>query len=283
MDLQHYPAQEPLSPLGAAYHQRVLARGAGQTGLAFAYGADPYQSLTVFPAPEPNGDVLVFFHGGGWTSGYREWMHCMAPALTARGVTLVCPGYRLAPSHIFPACRDDAADAVAWVSAYIALRGGNPRRIFVGGHSAGGHLASLLAVKADWRERRGLPTQVLRGCLPVSGVYRFGSGSGLSARPRFLGAQDDGTTERAASPLLQLTPSACPPFLIAYGDRDFPHLQTQAQEMRQALQQQQIAVECLVLENCDHFDASLACADEAADGWPVRAAQWMRRIGASDH
>ena len=192
MDLKHYAPQEPMSPIGAAYHQRVMAQGQAVQGLEFSYGANTYQSLTVFPAQTPTGEVLVFFHGGGWTNGYKEWMHFMAPALVARGVTLVCPGYRLAPGHVFPACRDDAADAVSWVAANIGPHGGDPQRLFVGGHSAGGHLAALLAVTPGWRTARQLPPQVLQGCLPVSGVYRFGAGSGLSIRPRFLGQADDG-------------------------------------------------------------------------------------------
>ena len=111
MKLADYPPQEPLSPLGASYQDRVLARSAGIEGREFAYGGDPYQRLTVYPSDTGSGDVLVFFHGGGWTSGYKEWMAFMAPALQARGVTLVTPGYRLAPGHLFPTGFDDAAAA----------------------------------------------------------------------------------------------------------------------------------------------------------------------------
>jgi arylformamidase len=67
--IEAYPAQEPPSALGAAYQQRVLALGQGIEGEDIAYGADPYQSLAVFRAERASGDVLVFFHGGGWTKG----------------------------------------------------------------------------------------------------------------------------------------------------------------------------------------------------------------------
>ncbi|MGH8784970.1 MAG: alpha/beta hydrolase [Cupriavidus necator] len=280
MKLADYPPQEPLSPLGAAYQARVMALGEGIGGYQAAYGPDAYQSLAVFEASQPSGDVLLFFHGGGWTSGYKEWMYFMAPPLQARGVTLVCAGYRLAPGHVFPACVDDAADAVAWVAARIDRHGGDARRIFVGGHSAGGHLAALLAVTGDWQAPRQLPARVLRGCLPVSGVFRFGPGSGLSTQPRFLGPESDKGAERAASPLLRLTPAVCPPFLITHGSRDFPHLITQAREMADALVAAGVPLHCEVLQDCDHFDASVACG-EHGEGWPQLAASWMRRTGGS--
>ena len=278
MNLARYPAQEPLSPLGAGYAARVLPLGENVQGIDVDHGADPYQTLTVFPAPQPSGDVLVFFHGGGWTNGYKEWMFFMAPALTALGVTFVSAGYRLAPAHVFPAGLEDCADAVAWVLRHIGKHGGDARRVFVGGHSAGGHHAALLAVAAEWRAARGLPAQPLAGCLPVSGVYRFGAGSGLSVRPRFLGTGPQGVAEAAASPLCRIDAAACPPFLLAHGSRDFPHLMKQAAEFADALRLAKLPVEIEVLEGCDHFEASLAGGDQQGS-WATRAASWMRHRG----
>lgn len=281
-DLTHHPAQEPLSPAGQAYADECLRRSEGVLarcqGSSHRYGDSPWHNLSVFPAQGPSHSVLLFFHGGGWTSGYPEWMHFMAPALAARGVTFVSAGYRLAPAHVFPALLDDAADAVAWVHGHIAGHGGDPSRLFVGGHSAGGHLAALLACGSGWRKGRGLPPQPLRGCLPVSGVYRFGEGSGLSAKPRFLGEDPD--NPRLASPLRVLEAGASPPWLLAHGERDFPHLVAQAAEMEQALCAHGVPVQRHVLPGCDHFGASLACGDDSDEGWPAVAAQWMRQTGA---
>lgn len=282
MRLDHYPAQEPLSPVGAAYAAQCLARGEGVLarchGETFAYGPDPYQTLTVFPAPGTPRGVLVFLHGGGWTSGYKEWMYFMAPALLAQGITLVCPGYRLAPGHVFPTGLDDAADALAWVHDNMHRLGTPPGRLFVGGHSAGGHLAALLAVTQGWRARRHLPLGLVAGCLPVSGVYRFGAGSGLSARPRFLG--DAADNELHASPALLIDAAVTPPFFMAHGERDFGHLIAQAIDMEDLLQRHGVPVQRQVLPDCDHFGASLACGEHGERGWPARAAQWMRQTGA---
>ena len=277
MKLADYPPQEALSALGASYQERVLARSAGIEGREFAYGDDPYQRLIVYPADASTGEVLVFFHGGGWTSGYKEWMAFMAPALQARGITLVTPGYRLAPGHLFPVGVDDAADALAWVHAHAAEHGGNARRIFVGGHSSGGHYAALLAATADWRRARGLPADVVRGCLPVSGVYLFDAESGLTMRPRFLGPAGEGDKAAAASPLLRIDSGACAPFLLSWGSRDFPHLIVQGRQMLEALQRAGVAAEAFVFEGADHFEASLACS-QGESGWPDRASAWMRNI-----
>ena len=278
MNLEHYPAQDPLSPLGAAYQQRILALGTGLTGEEHAYGTDPYQSLAVFPAAKPTGDVLVFFHGGGWTNGYKEWMYFMAPAFQAQGITFVSAGYRLAPAHVFPTGLEDCADAVAWVVRHVRTEAGLASRVFIGGHSAGGHYAALLGVTSAWREQRQLSASAIAGCLPVSGVYQFGAASGMAVRPRFLGPVQDGTAEVAASPLARLEPAACPPFLLTHGSRDFPHLITQAGQMADALRAAQVPVQSEILEDCDHFEASVACGD-ASRPWVARAAAWIRGPG----
>jgi arylformamidase len=278
MKLQDYPPQDALSPLGEAYQQRILALGEAVAGEEFSYGADPYQSLAVFRPKQATGDVLVFFHGGGWTNGYKEWMTFMAPALLEQGITFVSAGYRLAPAHVFPAGFEDCADAVAWVIRKLRIEASGQPQVFVGGHSAGGHYAALLAVTAQWRTQRGLDALPLAGCLPVSGVYRFGAESGMSQRPRFLGPADDGQTELAASPLAQFQVDACPPFFLTYGSRDFPHLITQARQMEAALTAAKVPVQVEILEDCDHFEASVACGD-ASRPWVARAAAWMREPG----
>jgi acetyl esterase/lipase len=271
---EDYPAQEPLSDFARPYHEEVLRRAEGLDGIEARYGGDPYQSVLLYPAAEPNGDVLAFIHGGGWTNGWKEWMSFMAPALNAEGVTFATVGYRLAPMHVFPSGYDDCADAVTWLAENVAEHGGNRARIFVGGHSAGGHYASLLAVRRAWQAARGLEHDVIRGCLPISGVYDFGPQSGLTMRPRFLGPEDSGN-EGLASPLSQID-GAPPPFLIAYGDEDFPHLITQAQAMADALERAGGNVERLELPKASHLGASLAAGEP--DGlWATTAAAWMRR------
>jgi arylformamidase len=275
MHPEQYPPQEPFSELGARYHAEVIRRGAGIDGCEFRYGDDPYQSLMVFRPQRAKGPVLLFLHGGGWTNGYKEWMSFMAPAMTGAGIVFVSVGYRLAPQAVFPAGFEDGAAAVAWVYRTISEHGGDPDHLFVGGHSAGGHYTSLLAVRRDWQSAMRLPREVVRGCLPVSGVFDFTEGSGLSMRPRFLGPADSGS-ERPASPLHNIQDKP-PPFLIAHGDKDFPHLMRQAEAMEQALTKTGGKVTRIVLEGCDHLSASYVCGD-APGPWVPAAVKFMQEL-----
>ena len=100
MKLREYPPQEPLSEAGEAYGAECWRRFASVAVEEFAFGPDPYQRLLVAKAGRPDGRVLLFWHGGGWTSGYKEWMAFMAPPFNASGVTFVSAGYRLAPVPI---------------------------------------------------------------------------------------------------------------------------------------------------------------------------------------
>lgn len=275
MRLEDYPPQEPFSDFAKPYAEEVVRRGANaEPSAEVRYGEDPYQSIAIHAASDPNGDVLVFVHGGGWTSGYKEHMNFMAPAFTAAGVTFCSVGYRLAPQHLFPVGLNDVADAIGWIYDNIADHGGNRDRLFVGGHSAGGHYTPLLALTSDWQGSRGLPGDVIKGCLPISGVYQFGEGSGLSMRPRFLGAED-AETDRTASPIHHISAGA-PPFLIAYGTEDFPHLRDQAERMIAALDSAAVPAGKIVFDGRDHFGASLA-GGEADGPWVSQAIDWMAK------
>jgi arylformamidase len=268
-----YPAQEPLSPAGTAYGEECWKRGEGVDGEEFAFGADPYQRLLVFRPHQPDGRILLFWHGGGWTSGYKEWMSFMAPAFTAAGVTFISAGYRLAPGHLFPTGLADCALAVQWVLSRAANHGGDPRKLFVGGHSAGGHYAALLAVSGRTRAGFGLRDDTIRGCLPLSGVFEFGSASGMSMRPRFLGP--DLQNDVAASPMRQIE-QPLPPFLVAYGEKDFPHLVPQGRTFADALRNAGAVVEQLEMPERTHFTASFA-GGEADGPWVPAALAFMAR------
>ena len=269
-DIASYPPQEPFSDIGAKYNVEVQKLSAGIDGDAFSYGDDPYQEVAVFSAANPNGTVLAFMHGGGWVNGYKEWPAFMAPALNDAGITFVSIGYRLAPTVSWPTGVKDAAAAIGWIHDNIAEQGGDPSRLFISGHSAGGHYASWLAVHDDWQDEAGVPTDVIRGALPVSGVYDFTPGNGMTMRPRFL--EGEAANDRDASPLLTIAKT--PPFRLSWGDNDFPHLIPQADKMADALRAAGGDVAKLTLTDCDHLAASYECGK--ADGqWLPVALDWM--------
>ena len=274
MDIANYPPQEPFNENAAAYHDHLIGRGKDLNPIEFRYGDDPYQSLGLFPAAHPDGRVLLYFHGGGWTNGYKEWMYFMAPAINALGITFVSAGYRLAPTHVFPTGFQDAARALYWVARNVASYGGDASQIFVGGHSAGGHYAALLAVTESAID--GLPCAgLMRGCAPISGTYYFGEKSGLSVRPRFLGPENMGTEDRA-SPIYHLH-AGLPPFLLTWGSDDFPHLKRQSLEMEAALRAAGASVQGLELQGCNHFTASYA-AGEVGGVWAKALDDWSKSV-----
>jgi arylformamidase len=271
MRIEDYPPQEPLSEAGQAFANEAIKRSAGIAAQDHSYGADPYQGIALCVPPKPNGTVVAFAHGGGWVSGYKEHLLFMAPAFNSAGIIFASIGYRLAPQHLFPAGYHDVADALAWLHRKVSGHGGDPRRIFVGGHSAGGHYAALLAVRRDWQEARGLPREAIRGCVPISGVYDFREGAGMSMRPRFLGQQPG--IETTVSPICNIQ-GVPPPFLLAHGSDDFPHLSVQAEQMEVALRAAGGAVERIVLPGRNHFSACYA-GGEADGPWVPHALRWI--------
>ena len=115
------------------------------------------------PANQPGFATLVWFHGGGLTGGQKEF-----PQFNGQGVALVAAGYRLSPQAKCPEFIEDAAAAVAWTVKNIARYGGDPKKVFIGGHSAGGYLAAMVGMDARWLKPHGLTPQSIAGIIPVS-------------------------------------------------------------------------------------------------------------------
>ncbi|HET7671058.1 MAG TPA: alpha/beta hydrolase [Burkholderiales bacterium] len=255
MKLADYPPQEPLSEAGQAYSAECWKRSEGIPFREESYGPDAWQRLAIYEPRQADGRVLLFWHGGGWTSGYKEWFGFMAPAFTAAGITFISAGYRLAPQHLFPTGLEDCVSALGWVEQNVS------KNIYIGGHSAGGHYAALIAARGGGNR--------VKGCLPISGVYEFGEGSGLTMRPRFLGSTED----RLASPRYQLQPPL-PPFLVAYGTKDFAHLIPQAERFVEAVRAAGGKAQALPMEGRTHFTASYA-GGEADGPWVPAALAFM--------
>jgi acetyl esterase/lipase len=274
MRFKDYPPQPPTKPVAVPYRDACVAGSFGIPFAEFSFGDEPHQSIAIYPAKKPCGPVLAFLHGGGWTNGYKETMAFMAPALHAHGITFASLGYRLAPEHVFPAGFEDCARGIALLHEKAAAFGADPSKLLLGGHSAGGHYAALLAVRGDWQAPLGLAADVIKGCLPISGTYRFGADSGLSTRPQFLGPEGTGSEERA-SPISNIQNLS--PFLVGWGEKDSPHLIRQAQEFVQALTERGADAASVVLPGCDHFGASLA-AGEAGGVWVPLAAEFAFRV-----
>lgn len=113
--------------------------------------------------------VMFWIHGGGWRAGDKSDVALKPKVLTERGLIFVSTNYRLLPEVGMADLLSDVAKSLAWVYRNIARHGGDPNRIFVGGHSAGAQVAALLSTDDRYLKREGVPFDVLRGCVPVDG------------------------------------------------------------------------------------------------------------------
>jgi acetyl esterase/lipase len=125
------------------------------------------------PHDASNAPVVVFFYGGSWEGGRRRWYRYVGEALASNGVIAVIPDYRKYPDVRFPAFMHDAANATKWTFTHAPEFGGDPTRVFVMGHSAGGHIAALLACDKRYLDAVGMQPRDLAGMIGLAGAYAF--------------------------------------------------------------------------------------------------------------
>lgn len=116
---------------------------------------------------------MIFFYGGRWRSGVRGDFLFVAEALASLGAVVVIPDYRLAPDFVFPVFVEDAARAVEWTHRHAARYGGDPDRIYLMGHSAGAHIAALLALDRRYLDSLSVPDSAIAGLIGLAGPYDF--------------------------------------------------------------------------------------------------------------
>ena len=149
----------------------ALARRGSTPVLDVAYGNGPAESLDVFPAAQADAPVLVFVHGGYWRALDKSDVSFVAPAFNASGAMVVVPNYALCPAVSVEQIVLQMTQAVAWTWRNARRHGGDPSRIALAGHSAGGHLVTML-LSCRWKEvGDDLPPNPLSGALSISGLY----------------------------------------------------------------------------------------------------------------
>jgi acetyl esterase/lipase len=168
------------------------------------------------PTGTQNFPTLVWFHGGGLTGGNKKGDRSMAEGFAKSGIAVVSTDCRLSPKAKYPAYVQDAAAAVAWVHAHITEHGGDPARLFVGGHSAGGYLTLLIGLDGHYLREAGMDAATLAGLIPVSGetVTHF-----TVRAERGIGRYS--ITADEAAPIFYGRKET-PPMLVLYADHDMP-------------------------------------------------------------
>lgn len=251
-----------------------------------------WRQLDLFlPKGKKNFPVVILVHGGAWMIGDNRCCGLYSSVgefLASQGIGVVMPNYALSPWVKHPQHVKDVARVVAWTHENIARHGGCPDEIFLAGHSAGGHLVSLLATDETYLKAEALRSAHIKGVISISGVYRIpeekmairlgGSEENSlrfehtspirkESRARLLSGIGPGVpvqvdvfapafgrdpeTRRNASPASHVRPGL-PPFLIVSAEKDLPTLNAVAMEFHQALLDRDCQSEFLKVPKRNH-------------------------------
>ncbi len=198
------------------------------------------QKLNVF-APQKRTslkEVFIFIHGGNWNSGKKSMYSFLGNRMARKDVVTVIIDYPKSPLATYDEMATDAAKAVKWVKENIEQYGGDPGKIFISGHSAGGHLAALITVRNEYFDKMDIASPIKGAILiDAAGLDMYGYlqkenfPEGNTYLQTFTTSPD---TWKAASPLYHLH-GGMPPFLIYRGGRTYPSIEDSNEKMVAAL------------------------------------------------
>lgn len=241
-------ACSPLTALNAIARTDTYRVGEG-----IAYGPLPRQKLDVYTpevhAPPEGWPVVVFFYGGTWVSGERGDYKFMGEALAERGILTVVADYRLYPDVRYPEFLKDSALAVAWSLDNAARLGGDPKRVFVMGHSAGGYNAAMIALDPHWLAPTGHSAKDLAAWIGLAGPYEFlPLEPGSPARPVFFHPDYPPNTQ----PIDDVTSTSLRAFLAAPVDDKVVSPQRSTLAMAARLKAAGVPVELKMYDGISH-------------------------------
>jgi acetyl esterase/lipase len=247
-------AREPMAWTSGQLFSALTSERGIATENGVAYGPHARQKLDIYRADTATelAPVVIFYYGGGWTSGDRATYQFVGAALAARGITTVIPDYRLYPDVTFPVFVDDAARAYAWVAANMANMSKRP--IIVAGHSAGGHTVALLAFDRAYLERHASAAPSPVALIGMAGPYAFDPTTWPSTRTIFAAAagRPDG-----ARPVTFVR-SGAPPALLLHGSTDATVKLFNTRELAAALARVQTPVSVIEYPGIGHTGLVLA-------------------------
>jgi arylformamidase len=248
-------------PEHPAYFARYEAesttfRERAQSRLDLAYGDGPGQGIDLFLPQDPAPPLLVFIHGGYWQRFDRKDFSFVAAPLVAAGAAVALLGYDLAPAVDMDRIVAEVRQGIAWLYRQGAAQGVDAERIFLAGHSAGGHLAAM-ALATDWRGQWGLPADLIKGVCAISGVFDL--------EPiRLCYLNDvlalDAEQARRNSPL-HLPPGAPCPVTVVVGELETAAFHDQSRAFAAKLQAAGWPCELVVQPAVDHFAIIMSMAE----------------------
>lgn len=222
--------------------------------LDVAYGDGPNMTLDAFRAAKRDAPLLVFIHGGYWRALDKSDFSFPATAFVPAGVSLVSLNYALAPAVTLDEIVEQCRTAIAWLHGHAADLNADPARLYVSGHSAGGHLTAML-MATDWAAH-GLPVDAIKGGCAISGVFDLAPILKTSINDD---VRLDAEMAARNSPLFHV-PKAGAPLVAAVGDGETEAFLDQSRRFAEAWGASGMAAQYLPLAGFHHFDVVLELA-----------------------
>lgn len=221
-----------------------------------AYGSLPRQFLDVYAPDKPvvTHDVVLFFYGGSWQDGTKNFYRFVAQALASRGYMVVIADYRLYPQVYFPDFIHDGATALYWTHQHAAAYGGNPKRLFLAGHSAGAHIAMMLALNDSYIQKAGGQPDWIHGTMGIAGPYDFLPFTDPKIKAVFSHVPDKDTQP------INFVTSGPAPILLLHGDKDKDVYLRNSDHLAAKLRDQGNNVDYHVYPGVNHIDIVLGIA-----------------------
>jgi arylformamidase len=248
------PEYPELAKVRAAQAHKV--RESAKSWLNVAYGNSPREMLDIYAADKAGGPVLVYIHGGYWRSGSKEDNCNFVPTFTRRGATVVLVEYDLCPNVTVTDIVRQARTAIGWTYKNIMRYGGDPSKLFIAGHSAGGHLTAM-ALAHDWA-KDSLPGDLIKGAAATSGVYDLEVVMRISVQEQVRMTPD---VAKQNSPLL-LPPRVKCPLLVAVGGAEPKGWQQMSEDYYRFCKDNGASVSYLVEPEANHYTMTERLLDE---------------------
>lgn len=230
--------------------QARKVRDSAKSWLNVPYGSSPRETLDIYAADRAGGPVLIYIHGGYWRSGSKEDNCNFVPVFTQRGATVVLVEYDLCPQVTVSDIVRETRSAIAWVYRHVIRYGGDPSRLYLSGHSAGGHLTAM-ALAYEW-EKEGLPKDLIKGAVATSGVYDLDMVRRISVQE-----QVRLTSEQAGenSPFIHPPLPICP-VIVAVGGAEPKGWQQMSEDFFKLCEERGMACEYLIVPGANHYTMS---------------------------
>jgi acetyl esterase/lipase len=233
-----------------------------------AYGDKPRQKLDIYVPKNvaPNAPVIVFFYGGAWQDGNKKDFLFVAQALAGTGAIVVVPNYRTYPEVTYPGFLEDGAAATAWTARNIAGYGGDPKTIFLAGHSSGAYIAIMLVLDRDYLAKEGAGDVRLAGGIGISGPYDFLPITRKDIKPIFEVVPDLDQTQ-----VIHYARADAPPLLLLHGETDTTVGPYNTHNLANRIRELGGRVEDRYYPGVDHIDAIIALTSWFRGRAPVLA------------